>query len=359
MGFRQGIDIKTSRPCEVSAAWHNRGRLAGQRDEVTRWRPVYHRFQGRTMDKANIKYFDLLAARMAYAEGRNVTQVLREQKGLAANTPQIIEIAYDLQAGTYIENARSNPTQLLNYVAEMAGIIDRYVDEDDSLLDIGTGEITTLSLLTTRLALKPRHIFAFDISWSRLYKGLEFAREVMADGYETLVPFVADISEIPLQDKSISVTISSHALEPNGGALAALLSELFRVTAHTLILFEPCYELNNDEGKQRMDRLGYIKHMARTVEMLGGTLIEQIAIKNISNPLNPTAGFVIIPPGGKTTARHYERATDRFSVPGTDLALQKQDAVYHSDGTGLCFFELKSIPVLTSRSAVLASALLD
>jgi SAM-dependent methyltransferase len=311
------------------------------------------------MNDANVKYFDLLAARKAYAEGRNVTQVLREQKGLNANTPQIIEIAYDLQAGTYIEHARNNRTKQLAYVAEMAEVIDRHVEEGYSLLDIGTGEITTLSLLTAHLALKPRHVFAFDISWSRVYKGLGYAREVMGDGYDALVPFVADISEIPLQDKSISVTISSHALEPNGGALTALLSELFRVTAHTLILFEPCYELNSDEGKQRMDRLGYIKHMAQTVEALGGTLLEQIAIKNVSNPLNPTVGFVIIPPGGRTTDRNYERATDRFSVPGTDLALQKQDAAYHSEGTGLCFFELKSIPVLTSRSAVLASALLD
>jgi hypothetical protein len=310
------------------------------------------------MNKVHFKHFDILAAREAYAAGRNVTQALREQQGVAINTPEIIELAYDLQAGTYIENAQKHKEQLLAYVNEMAQIIDRYVTPGFSLLDIGTGEITTLSELAPRLSIKPQDIFAFDISWSRLYKGLDYARQTMGDDFDRLIPFVADMSEIPLQDKSISVTISSHALEPNGGNLAMLMAELFRVTADTLILFEPCYEANSDEGKQRMDRLGYIKNMAHTIEALGGTLVEQVTINNVSNRLNPTAGFVIIPPGGKLTPRRYERTTDRFSVPGTDLKLQAHDGVRFCDVTGLCFFELKSIPVLTSRSAMLASAFL-
>ena len=41
--------------------------------------------------------------------------------------------------------------------------------------------------------------------------------------------------------------------------LEALLRELFRVTKKKLVLFEPSYELNSEEGKVRMDRLGYIK----------------------------------------------------------------------------------------------------
>jgi len=39
----------------------------------------------------------------------------------------------------------------------------------------------------------------------------------MKEDFKNLIPFVGDISEIPLLDKSINITTSSHALEPNGG----------------------------------------------------------------------------------------------------------------------------------------------
>ncbi|MGC8667666.1 MAG: hypothetical protein ACP5VE_06100 [Chthonomonadales bacterium] len=43
-----------------------------------------------------------------YEQGRNISALLREEMGLQQNTDKIIEIAYDLQAGSYIasmENA--------------------------------------------------------------------------------------------------------------------------------------------------------------------------------------------------------------------------------------------------------------
>ena len=49
------------------------------------------------------KYWDIIAVRQAYSRGENVTSLLRRQLGLEFNTEQIIEIAYDLQAGSYIE----------------------------------------------------------------------------------------------------------------------------------------------------------------------------------------------------------------------------------------------------------------
>jgi serine/threonine protein kinase len=68
-------------------------------------------------------------------------------------------------------------------------------------------------------------------------------------------------------------------LEPNGGKLKELLMELFRVTADKLILFEPCYEINTQEGKDRMDKLGYIKNIEGVVGELGGKVIDKIVVK--------------------------------------------------------------------------------
>jgi len=54
------------------------------------------------MSKNVHKYFDIQEAKKAYAEGRNITELLRAQKQTHTNTAEIIEVSYDLQAGTYI-----------------------------------------------------------------------------------------------------------------------------------------------------------------------------------------------------------------------------------------------------------------
>ena len=310
------------------------------------------------MSAPQVTHFDILAAKQAYAEGRNITELLRAQKQTTLNTSEIIETAYDLQAGTYIQYVRENAAQAALYTGELAGILGRYVGADDSLLDIGTGELTTLSLITGKLPRKPKHIYAFDISWSRIFKGMAFAQENMGADYARLTAFVGDIGAIPLLDKSVNVTTSSHALEPNGGMLRELMGELFRVTIDKLVLFEPCYEINSDEGKQRMDRLGYIKNVDGVVAELGGTVLEKIIIENTGNPLNPTACFVISPPpSASAAAPRRDAAQGIFSVPGTNMALRMLDGFYFSDHAGLCYPVLKGIPVLKANAAVLASAL--
>jgi hypothetical protein len=167
---------------------------------------------------------------------------------------------------------------------------------------------------------------------------------------------VGDIKEIPLLSKSVDITMSTHALEPNGKNLHQLMLELFRVTADKLILFEPYYEKSSKEGKKRMDKFGYIKNIDGTIKELNGKILEKIIIKNPSNLLNPTVCFVVSPP--KTNVKYKNlHKKNIFSVPGTDFNITKIDNFYFSNATGLCFPILKSIPILKSNIAILASYL--
>lgn len=311
------------------------------------------------MIKKQFSHFDILEAKNAYDQGRNVTELLRLQKKVNSNTAEIIETAYDLQAGSYIESVLNNPEQPAAYTTELAAILEGYLKESDVLLDIGAGELTTISNLIKKLSKKPEKLFVFDISWSRIYKGIAYAKEVMGADHCLLRPFVADINEIPLLDKSINITTSSHALEPNGGNLQELMSELFRVTIDRLVLFEPCFEINSEKGKKRMEKLGYIKNIDKVVEELGGRLEEKIIIKNISNPLNPTVCFVITPPklSKETTLGGHDTSDLIFSVPGTNIPIREIDNYYFSNQVGLCYPVLKGIPVLKSKTAILASSL--
>ena len=50
----------------------------------------------------------ILLARNAYKNGENVTTILKSHLNKNYNTPEIIALAYDLQAGTYTTDAIEN-----------------------------------------------------------------------------------------------------------------------------------------------------------------------------------------------------------------------------------------------------------
>ena len=298
-----------------------------------------------------MKFIDILEAKSIYQKGENVTQYLRTKFGSEDNTSQIIEIAYDLQAGSYIDGVKSNRDKAGRYATELSEILTEHLESGDSLLDVGTGEITTLTLVLNEVGIELSDILALDISWSRLSVGMNFHRENRKIKLP-LKPFVADIKEIPLHEKCVDVVTSSHALEPNGKNLETLLRELFRVTKKKLVLFEPSYELNSEEGKVRMDRLGYIKDIEGMVSKLGGKLLDVIPIQNIGNPLNPTACYIIEPP--IQSVKHLGSVT--FCVPGTNFKLEADGQYLFSKDTGLVFPILDEIAVLKTTSAILATS---
>ena len=80
------------------------------------------------MTKSQIKHFDILEAEKAYREGRNITELLREQRKIDSNSSKIIEIAYDLQAGSYIKNVLNDPTHARAYPLELARILDNHIN---------------------------------------------------------------------------------------------------------------------------------------------------------------------------------------------------------------------------------------
>lgn len=300
---------------------------------------------------------DISDARRVYADGGNVTEYLKKQSGSLENDSDIIEIAYDLQAGSYIRQVEADYDKALVLVDELAGLLAPHVSSEKSLLDVGAGELTTTSMLASHPAINVRQIYAFDISWSRLYEGLEFWNKLLARRSVKLVPFVADAGKVPLATNSIDVVMSNHALEPNGGNLKLILRELFRVCRDTLVLFEPSYELNSDEGRERMDRLGYVKGIEAAVSELDGCLIDRVPITNIGQRLNPTACHIIKPPADHQCPDIDFGGSAPFSVPGTDFPLVLNDGFYVSAETGLAFPAMKSIPVLKSNSAILATSL--
>ena len=292
-------------------------------------------------------------ARAAYAAGENVTEKLREISAAPSNDPGIVEIAYDLQAGTYIGFTEKNLSFVTSYAEQLARHLKPHLRPGDTIFDAGTGELTTLTHLVNQLQLPLARILACDISWSRLNVGVDYAAQYLRPPSAAIEVFAADIGELPLRSKSVDVVISSHALEPNGGRESALLSELFRVARRKAVLFEPCYEENSDAGRDRMERLGYVRGLGEASRSVGGTVKSITPLPLVANDLNRTACYVLTPPPFTV----MPCADDcLFSDPGTDSPLIYTNGTYFSPSSGLSYPVIDSIPVLRLKSAVITSA---
>ncbi len=297
---------------------------------------------------------DLQKAREVFVSNGNVTEFLKAEYGRTENSAAIIEIAYDLQTGAYVEHALKNESAVKQYCAELAKNLGEFLAPGDSVLDVGSGELTTLTFLANEMGVSFETLYACDISFSRLHHGLQFFKEHSVEGEAIdLKVHVSDMAELPFADKSLDIVISSHALEPNGGREATLLAELLRVSRKYCILFEPSYELNSPAGRDRMDKHGYIKNLELHANKLGADVVQVTKIEAAMNSLNPTACFVIRSPEFEIGVG----AEQAYTVPGTSYPLEATTNFLQSSATGLVFPVLRGIPILRKKHAILASSL--
>ena len=313
------------------------------------------------MDITKRQYYALVSqARETYKNKGNISAFLRESLLLDRNTPEIIEISYDLQAGSYVEQVRRDPLQHHNYCAELAVYLDKYLNKDDSLLEIGCGEATTTFGVFQKLVNKPNQIFGFDISFSRIqsanaFWAYEYEKQFrsLANPNITTKFFVADLFAIPLANKSIDIVYTSHSIEPNGDREVEALRSILRIAKKRVLLFEPYFELASPEGQVRMSNHGYIKRLPEAIKEAGGILKDIRKIESSVNPLNPTYLFDI---------EISSEAIYRPSIwvdPITLNPLYAQDDCFYCQMSGLAYPVIQNIPCLRPDNSIVATHLLD
>ena len=303
---------------------------------------------------------EYLFAFRAYKDKRNVTDALKERLKIDYNTPEIISLAYDLQAGTYSEKAATNTKFYAERADEIVQFAGAKLGTFNSILDVGTGELTMYSRLLQRLILGRGGVkaFATDISWSRLDVGLNSTRDLLPKNLDFKCA-VADTEFLPFATKSIDIVISDHSLEPNGARINDVMREIFRCARNLCVFTEPSNDLQTEEGLKRMKRLGYIFNLEKTIEQLGGKVIATKNLVHNYNELNKAKILLVEPPlipNKKTILIHS--VTD-FCYPSSDYLLQKKDAFMYFQGAGILFPIVKGIPILLKEKAILASKFND
>jgi len=295
--------------------------------------------------------FNISELRQAYGRGENVAQLLTNSNP-NLDRSEIIEIAYDIQSGSYTKYALESPDFLKRYACEIYDLAKPYLAEHDVILDCGAGELTTLSPLSEHLPAQCQ-LLACDISLSRLKVGRRFAERVMrGDLARALRLFVADMGRLPIADSSVDVVFTSHALEPNHGRERDLLAELLRVARRQLLLFEPSWENADALVRTRMEQHGYVRDLPQHIDAAGGRLVSVEPIPNPQNPLNPTYCYVVEPVNRESQPSYPDHA---FQCPRSSYPLQKQQNYWWNQEGGWAYPEIDGIACLREKHGVLMS----
>ena len=296
---------------------------------------------------------DIKSLRVAMREKKNITSLLRDSLGVKTNSNEIIEIAYDLQAGSYAEFAIANQRILEDIAQKMGAIASDYISAGDTLLDCGAGELTTLSFLVNELA-DLSQIYAFDISHSRIRTGVTFAESYMhRDRLDSLEVFIAEMGNIPMRDKSIDIVMCNHAVEPNHGREQELIAELARVARRYVIMFEPSYEKNSEQGKRRMEELGYVRGIPNVIRDLGLDLVREELLKSPLNALNPTCCYVIKVGNDVSCEPSCGYEDLQYICPRSGEVLEKRvDHMWSYEG-GYAYPIVDGIPILRKSHSIL------
>ncbi|BBF91360.1 class I SAM-dependent methyltransferase [Blastochloris tepida] len=299
-----------------------------------------------------MRYCDLQPAIDAFQRGENVTATLRRLLDSPVNTPQIIEIAYDLQAGSYVDAVRQDEAGWQRKTAEIAGILRPLVAGAASAIEVGTGEMTTLVGVANACYDDATASYACDLSWSRLSVGARFAQERLSPAKRPrLTPFVADLFGLPLRDNAVDVVWTYHALEPNGGREREAARELLRVARRHVVLFEPSFDNNTAEGRARMERLGYVRGLADAVTAEGGIIEGRLMLDYVANPLNPTEALIVRVPGDAA------QVDEPWQCPSAGLPMTRLSDCFFSDRSKLAYPIIGGIPILRADAAVMTSAM--
>ncbi len=280
-----------------------------------------------------------------FKAGENVVANARQFVGNGISAQDAIEVAYDLQAGSYVEivSRPENEQERVAWGKQLAAVLG--VLGVRSVCEAGVGEATTLAHVATAAG-DGIAFSGFDISVSRMLFGREYARSQGA----AVELFCADLLHIPLPDSSIDAVVTNHSIEPNGGQEEPILRELFRVCARYLVLIEPDFEFGSPEQKDRMARLNYVRDLPRHLQTLPGRIVRREPWPLHPNPLNKASLIVVEKHKGAPPPQTFE-----FVSPITKSSLTPLPSFLFCAEEGLLYPVPFGIPVLRDDCAIVCS----
>jgi len=303
------------------------------------------------------KFVDFIDLRRQYSDGVNIIEYLTHKYSDILSREDIISISYSLQSGSYTKQY-SKKRHTIEYISSVFGdIINNDFTESRSILDCGCGEYSTTIDIFSKL-LFVDNFYVFDISLSRLLAGSSFCNNLVTEANisnidcSSIKASVSRLDQIPFNDNSVDILITSHVIEPNRGSEKKIIKELLRVAKHGVILHEPDYENSSKQQKERMDRHGYAVNIRGHIQDLGYNF-DVINIDKHYNP-NNTASFTIIKKESNNTCDEIV-----YVDPISKSKLVEKNNFLFSEKRGVLFPIYNRIPILVESQSILTPWLIN
>lgn len=285
-----------------------------------------------------------------YENGGNIIDYMHGNRE-AKNLIEEILISYDFQAGSYYDEYKKGKDVFYQYHNQLAQILDQFIQESCSIMEAGVGEARSLVPIVNRLDKKKiEKVYGFDLSWSRIKYAEKFEKDYKETNCPKIQFWVGDIMNMAVKDSAVDVVFTVGACEPNGGKEKELLQELYRVTRRYLVLFEPAYELADEEAKKRMIKYGYVTKLYETAISMNYKIIKHELLDISLNPLNPM-GVIVIEKDVKGRNPKESIFCDPVSKSGLDKCM---DAWFCKESL-LAYPIIGGIPLLMAEYAVVAT----
>ena len=124
--------------------------------------------------------------------------------------------------------------------------------------------------------------------------GVDIAEQMIKEAKQNVPSatfFCCSASEIPLDDKSIDVVFSVHAIEQMTAVLPSVVKELKRVCKDRIVLMELFPEIQNFIGVMHNKRLGYPMDLLKRISESGFHVVS-FEDGGFGNPINRTGVLV-------------------------------------------------------------------
>ena len=302
--------------------------------------------------------FDFQTLKELYDQDINVMEYCRTLHQEKNDTISAVEVAYDLQTGTYI-----NPKLSGQELEEYWKYHDRYTTAlatlfgelgGNTILEVGVGEAFTLAPVIKKMKTAFLKVSGFDLSWSRVALGNRYSRH---HGLNNVELFVGDVFEIPFQEHSFDIVYTYYSIHASSrGKEKTVLQELYKVAGQYLVLIEPSNELGNEETKQHTEQHQYCLDLYKHAVELGFKVVHH-SLFGLYSDLNHQSSLLIIEVVRDKQGR--ENKPIQYACPICKDTLVFHRAHYFCQRDCLIFPVVGGIPCLRRTYGILGSKYLE
>jgi hypothetical protein len=274
----------------------------------------------------------------AYRNGKNIVNTLKK---MGVNKSDCIEIAYEIQAGSYTRNF--NDTQLARNKS-LHSIINKYT----SLKGVNTCAVFGIGEAMNWIGYKGsiNKLFGVELSYSRLrfaYQNLN-----VIPGIKSFQLIKGDASEVNFKKNSFDISITLHSIEPNGNEQGAkILNNVVESSSKYVLLFEPDYQTAHKKMKERMIKNDYVRNISDQISKMESIkVIDKFKMKIQNNQDNLTSCWII------EKIKKTETVGNKMVCPFTNGNLIDYPDVMYSPNAGIGYPKINKCFFLNKNDAV-------